>query len=461
MDPEEDKGKDPYVIVTMVNDTIIRAVLSPFDSGRFPYNAMPWSRRAGSWAGVGIAEQVSVPQRMLNSAMRRLLENAGMASAPQFIIDQLAVIPGDQNWNFTPGKFWFKTAESPSDDVRKVFAAVTFPDMSAPLTNIIDMAFKLAEESSNIPLVSQGQPDNVPRTMGEAVIVNTNAHTLLRSIAYLFDDNITEPLIHAYYEWLLLDPNVPDEEKGDFKISARGSISMVERAIQEQVLQSVGEMSLNPAFGVDPKKWFAEMLRGKGLDPRKVQYTEDEQDKMASAPPQPPIQLQVVQAKAQADMQLQQAKMQGEMQMAAAEAQQGQAESGAPSPHMASAQSRVITEQIKADTTLKVQESRASAENARAESEMEIARQNGEFRVQELQLRREIALLEYSTQQQINLENAKAQLAKSAMDNQTKRQLGEAEIQLAQSENASDRALDSDKHQVSLIRDEMSLPNTP
>lgn len=273
-------------IITMVNDCVIGATLNPLESGSFPYHVFPWSRRAGYWAGVGVAEQVGLPQQIVNAGTRRLLDNAGISSGAQIAVRQNGVVPADGNWTITPDKLWFMTDEANSDDIRKVFMSVEFPNLGAQIMAIIQYGFKLAEEACNIPLISQGQTGaQDPQTFGQAELQNSNANSLLRNIAYNVDDCITEPFVMRCYDWLLMDPEVPEDEKGDFEINARGSIAMVEKAIQEQTLAMLGAMTLNPAYGMDPKRWAAEFVRVKRMDPARLQYSEDEQKKMASQPP--------------------------------------------------------------------------------------------------------------------------------------------------------------------------------
>jgi hypothetical protein len=453
---------DVYAIVTMVNDTVIRAVLNPMESGRFPYHAMPWSRRAGSWAGVGVGEQVDLPQRMVNAGTRTLLNNAGLSAGVQLVMDSMAIAPADGSWTITPNKTWWKTGETDADDVRKIFMLLEFPNLQPQLMAVIDYGFKLAEEATNIPLVAQGrETEKMPGTFGEAQLLNTNAHTLLRSVANIYDDMITEPLVHAYYEWLLLDPSVPDEEKGDFQINAHGSVALVERAIQEQVLQQVGQMALQPAFGVDPKKWFAEMMRAKRLDPRKVQYTEQEMEKMAATPPPPPIQIAVEQLKGQNALQIQQAKSQAELQQMQVEdqAEQQRLANGQATPHMAAASARIEQERIRAQTAQTVEASRANAEQARADKELQIATQNGEFELQKMQLQKELAILDYTSKHNLTLEQTRTELAKTAMQEKTKRDLGAATMQLQQTEGNSDRLHDMSKHLTSLATPPAAPPN--
>lgn len=290
-----------YAIVTVVNDVAIRATINPLDSGEFPYHAVPWQRRPGHWAGVGVGEQISMPQRMVNAATRALLNNAGKSAGSQIIVAD-SVTPADQSYMITPDKVWRMAADAMMDDARKAFVAITIPNQTNPLLKIIEYAFRLAEESSSIPLITQGQSGpTTPDTFGAAQLQDNNANQLLRSIGYAFDDYITEPVVRQYYEWLLLDPDVPDEEKGDWQINARGSIALVERAIQDQWLMQMGGMTTNPVFGVDPKRWFKLMAKSKRMNPADIQYSDEEQKKIDSQPPPPPPQVQVAQIRAESD----------------------------------------------------------------------------------------------------------------------------------------------------------------
>lgn len=438
--------EDFYAIITLINDTIIRATLNPLDSGRFPYNVFCWSRRAGHWAGVGAAEQVSMPQRMVNAATRAMLNNAGKSAGAQLVVSRKGITPADNDWTMTPDKIWYALDDGIADfDVRKAFMAVTIPNLGPQLMAIITYAFKLAEEATNIPLLSQGQPgERMPDTFGAAEMLNTNAHTLLRAQANDYDDGITEPLVNTLYEWLLLDDDVPNEEKGDFKINAHGSTALVERAIQEQFLLQVSQLAGNPAFGIDPKRVAAEILKSKRIEPSKVQFSKEEMEAMAKQPPAPPVQVAVAQIRAASAEKIQAADAQAEMQMHQAE-QGGQGEPDT---------TRIQQEQVKADAAVRIQQARSDSEAARAQKEFDIAQQNGQLRIQELQLKKDLAVLEYSQKHQLTLEQVKADLAKTAIQEQTKKELSAAEIALADRQHGHGKS-------PSLVRDEMTTGATP
>lgn len=475
IDELPDDQEEVHAIVSLVNDTVIRAIINPLESGAFPYRVMTWSRRPGHWAGVGPIEQMSTPQRMVNASTRALLNNAGLSSGIQIIIDQGCIVPADTSWKITPNKIWYKSGDSGSEDVSKAFHAVVIPSVQKEMMAIIEYGMRLAEESTGIPLITQGQtgPDS-PETFGAAELQNNNAHTWLRSVGYRFDDQITEPLVKDYYEWLLLDPEVPDDERGDFQINAHGSIAMVERAIQEQTFLAILQSSGNPAFNIDPAKAFAEYLKAKRLDPRKIQLSDEDKAKRDAQPPAPPIPIAVAQiraqsaekiqaADAQTAAQLQEQEAQAEMQRIQAEAEheQGLLQSGGTQPHMAAATAQIEKERIRAQTAMTVESSRAHAEESRASKEMLIAQQNGQYEIQKMQLQKDLAVLEYAQKHQLTLEQVKADLAKTAMQEETKRQLASTEQALAVSEGDKNRVVDVHKHHTSLVKDQMSTPETP
>ena len=78
------------------------------------------------------------------------------------------------------------------DDVRKAFMLTQFPSMQPQMMAIIEYAFRIAEESTSIPLVTQGQSgDTTPDTFGGMQLQNNNANQLLRAVGYQVDDCIT------------------------------------------------------------------------------------------------------------------------------------------------------------------------------------------------------------------------------------------------------------------------------
>jgi len=201
-----------------------------------------------------------------------------------------------------------------------------------------------------------------------------------------------------YYEWLLLDPEVPDEEKGEFQIDAHGSAALVERAIMDQTIAQMANMAApGNGFGIDPKKWADEFLRSKRLRPSAFKYSEEEQAKLdANPPPEAPT---VTVAKINADTQLKLGVMK---QTTDQRTEQNEAQIAAAAHALEVGNAQVNQTQVHGELTL---------------------------RAHQLEMEHQRALMDYATKKGISLDQAKAQLARTAMQLQTERDLNAANNQ--------------------------------
>ena len=358
------------------------------------------------------SEGTSAPER--EHELRAMFNNAGKSAGSMVVIDRGCISPVDGSWQLTPDKLFEKAANAVVDDVNKAFAVFEIPNVTPQMLTIIEYCLRVAEESTSIPLVTQGQSGKTtPETYGATQLQNNNANQLLRSIGYAFDDYITEPVVLQSYEMLLLDPDVPEDEKGDWAIDAHGSIAMVERAIQDQTIQEMGPLTKDPAFGVDPKKWFAAYSKSRHLNPKDFQYTPEEQAKIDTKGAPPPPAVQVAQIKS-ADAQKKMALDQQLAELSATLEREGMQAEGDTKITLAGMKREVDRMRIQKDTdrdTVYVQ-----AETARTQSE-------AEGRMAELQVKRDIAMLEYANKRELNLNDIKADLAKESMRLQTQKEL--------------------------------------
>lgn len=281
-------GDQIPVIVTMVNDEIIKAAMAPLDSGEFPYDVMIWQRRQGFWAGIGVARQMRTEQDGVNAATRMLMDNAGVAAKPIPIFDRSKIEPISGSWVLGPGAAFMTRAGEDVGDVRQAVTWIVAPMLQVELAGIIQFWQQRAEDVTGLPMLLQGQMGKAPDTVGGMTMLNNNASAVLRRIARNFDDRITEPHIGRYYEWLLLHGK-NDAEKGDFTIDARGSTALFERDQQSQALMQMVQMSLNPAFGLDPELVLKEAMKGMRIDPKSLELSAEKKQRLSQPPPDPRI----------------------------------------------------------------------------------------------------------------------------------------------------------------------------
>ena len=373
-DPLPKDQTSVYVTVTLINDCLVYASRNALKSGTIPFYTFPWQDRPGSWAGMGVVEQTEAGVRIIVAATRALLDNAGVSAGSQIIMDADAVYPSDGQEVITKLKVWLKKPEC--DDVRKAFAAFTIPNVGPQLMADIEYGFRLVEESCNIPLISQGHSGKtLPETYGAAKLQDNNANQLLRGVASRVDDCINEPLGRADYEWLLLDPSVPAEEKGDFQVNARGSSALAERALQDEA--AVEQLELvavhGEKFGADPKRAYKQYLKAKRLNPSDFMFSEKELEQKSKQPPPKDPKVQVA--------------------------------------------------EIKAQTDIKKVEVDQDRDTAFVQAQTEQNKIEFEARMQELAVKRELELLKYANDQKLTLMQVKADLAQTSLELTVQKQL--------------------------------------
>lgn len=272
---EVEEGTTHAAVATMVNNRVIKGNINPLDTGEYPYDVMVMQARDGMPWGRGVARQIRTSQDIVKGAARNMLDNAGIAGGPQLILKQGMVWPADGITEISPLKIWIAAEDADTDHLDNAFRFVVVPMLQKELEAIIYLGLKLAEDTTGMPMLLQGQVgQSTPDTLGGQQMMQNNASTVLRRIARLYDDRMTEPHIRRYYAYLLQYGE--DEAKGDFQIDARGSSTLVERDLQSQQIAQLGAMVSNPIFGIDPKKWMTEYLKSQRLDPKRFEFDDDE-----------------------------------------------------------------------------------------------------------------------------------------------------------------------------------------
>jgi hypothetical protein len=392
-DCELEEGKDGYdVIVVMVGERVIKATMNPLESGEFPYDVMVWQPMTDTWTGIGVSRQVREPQRIINAATRNLLDNAGRGGRPTMLIADGVEAADGGLIEVGSGNLLRISPDSAIQDARGAISSVVIPIITQDLMAIIQYALKMAEDITGLPMLLQGQQGNAPDTVGGMTMLQNNAGTIRRNIARNFDDLITTPHIHRYYEWLML---FGDEScKGDFNIEARGSSVLFERDAQSQAILQMGQLVMNPAFQINPAKWFDEACKAQKIDPKRIKFTEEEIKEQQAAmqqqgQPQDPrvaAQLQIAQMKAQSDMQVNQAKAAAEM-------------------------DKVKFNQSTDMAELEIKESLAMSE---FKFKAEQARLDREHLMSLKMIERDLKIMELSQQSQLTVAQIKAQLAQTS-----------------------------------------------
>jgi hypothetical protein len=427
----QSEGERIPAVLTMVNDHVIKAAMHPLDSGEFPYDVVVWQRRSGMPWGMGVARQIRVPQRMINAATRNLMDNAGLSAKPILVMFKDWVKKATSSNTMTPGDVYHispEAFEAGLTNASMAISTIEIPTRQQELLGIIQFALKMAEDVTGLPQLLQGQQGKAPDTVGGMQLLQANASGVIRRIAKSFDSSITEPHIRRYYEYLMMYG--PEEsEKGEFQIDAKGSSSFVDRDIETQFVVQMAQLVANPAYGIDPKRWFAVTCKLRRFDPSQVQYTEAELKKQAQEQQQkpqagPPPEVIRAQAAAQAAQTRAQSEAQKAQTMAQSAAQTAQTRAQAEAQAAATAaQAEVQRAQIAAQAVVSREQQIQQNETEREQARNELARMELDSKIQLATIARETAMMELSIKQNISLNQIKAMLADTAMREQSKKEL--------------------------------------
>lgn len=385
---EEEEMEDTVpVVAVLVNDTVIKGYASPFETDGYPFDVFVWQRVSGQPFGVGVARQARTAQRQINAAFRALMDNMGASAIPMLGIMRGAIEPADGDWKVRSGKLWYLRETSGITDLNQAIQSIELPTRQEELQAIIELGARMMEDATGVSTLLQGDQGDNTKTVGGMSMLHENASSLLRRYTRNYDNQITIPHITRYYDYLLSDPEVPDEEKGDLDIEAVGSTHLVERHLQTMQLPMILQLSQDPRYEKSPKKTFDEVLRAYRFDPAKFEMDEEEKQALQQQQEPPAPQVQAAQIRAETDLQKAQLKQQSDMQLTQFKQQ---------------ADAQKVMLDVDRDT-------------AHLQSQAYRDEQNHQYLLQKLEMETQLAMLQYANAREMNLEDVKAKLAETTM----------------------------------------------
>ena len=151
--PKQFKDRDQMEVnVWVCNGQIIRLVLNPFTPSRIPFCAVPYELNPYGLFGIGVAENMTDTQLLMNGFMRMSVDNAALSGNLLIEIDETNLVPG-QDLSVYPGKVFRRQAGAPGQAI----FGTKFPNVSNELLMMFDKARQLSDESTGIPSFSHGQ----------------------------------------------------------------------------------------------------------------------------------------------------------------------------------------------------------------------------------------------------------------------------------------------------------------
>lgn len=250
--------------VWICQNEILRFVLNPLTPTRLPYYIVPYEFNPYSVFGIGVAENMTDTQMLMNGFMRLAVDNAVLSGSVMLEVDESVLAPG-QDYKVETGKVFRKNGGAPN---QKGVQSIQIQNTSQANIQMFDTARRLADEATGIPSFSHGLTgvQGVGRTAGGINQLMEAATGPVKTVVKNVDDYWLEPIGQGLYYWNMqykFDPAL----RGDLASMAKGTLNLMQKEVRAQKLMQFAQVAFpNPALApwINSKAWLNEF--GKSLD---------------------------------------------------------------------------------------------------------------------------------------------------------------------------------------------------
>jgi len=267
---------------------VLKFALYPYDSGECIYSVYCLAKDEASIFGYGMPSIIRDPQAGINGAFRAMMDNGGISSGPQIVIDMQNIEPEDGNYTLKPRKVW--RAKNGIQKENPPFQLFHIETHQVELANIITLCERFIDNMSAVPQIIQGQTgevgtQNAMNTALGTAIMHNSANTVFRSYVKTFDDDVTVPDIRRAYDWNM-QFSEKEEIKGDYQVDARGSSVLLMRELQAQNLMVIAtQLGGHPIYGpmLRNRELLKKIFQAHMIPTDEVMLTDEEIDAVMAA----------------------------------------------------------------------------------------------------------------------------------------------------------------------------------
>lgn len=264
----------------------------PLDSQESLYSVVPFEADEASIFGYGIPDIMADSQAAANAAWRMAMDNGGLSTGPQVLIDRDVVEPANGRWEITARKVWYKKKAAAAGTAFELFDV---PNKVSEIMAIVTTARAFADDETQLPVQSEGEiTDNPNVTATASNIMALGFNVTFRSVVKAWDDGMTAPSMRRLYDWNMQHSKRSDI-KGDMTIDARGTSVLLVKEIQSQMLMLIAQNhTTHPVLGMmlKPYDTYRKMLQSLMIPPDEIMATKEEYDdaiaRQAEQPQQSP-----------------------------------------------------------------------------------------------------------------------------------------------------------------------------
>jgi hypothetical protein len=307
--PVSDNYVSQRACVLFANDIPIKLTLYPMDNQPIIYHYFRWSDIAGSPFGQGIPRFGRWAQLVIQSAFRAMLDNANNVTGGHLVINGEKINKVEKQGSIT---VW----QVPNDvDARNAMAFHQVASNQVTYQAIIELALRFFDLETTTPMAFQGDKVTMPETLGATNILVDAGNVAIENRLTRWE-KVLRQIIRAFYDYNMMDPDCPNEIKGDFNCVVSGVKKLQNRELEAKMVQNLMALLQDPdlKFKYDKGKLADRIFQMYRLDIRRPEadIKADEQKAAQQPGPQDP-RIEGIKIKAQGDMEIEKLKQQSGM----------------------------------------------------------------------------------------------------------------------------------------------------
>lgn len=269
--------------IWMLGPVIIKAIVSPLKAIQFPYHWYFFDKDETSFWGEGIPAIMRDPQSLVNASVRAMLDNAAISAGPLIEANMALLQPNEDPTDLYPFRVFLRNSRG-MDAQSKALHVTSLPSYTREFLELVQFFMQAADEVTTIPRYLYGDTKGMSgagaTASGLSMLMSTVSITLKDQVKH-FDDGITTPFISAMYAWNM-QFNPDEDVKGDFKVLAKGSTSLIAKEVRFEGLSRFMELTNNPMDAplVNRRQLLAEILKYLDLDDMGLLHSREEVEAM-------------------------------------------------------------------------------------------------------------------------------------------------------------------------------------
>lgn len=225
-DQIKDETKEYHVEAWLIGSYVIKAELNFDPLNRKPYYKTSYEEIPGSWWGNSTADLCRDAQTVMNASARGMVNNMGIASGPQVVVNVDRLPPGEDITNLYPWKIWQVT----NDPTGNSGAPVMFTNVDSRISEymaVFEKWSQMADEWTGLPRYLSGETSGgAGRTASGLSMLINNAGKAIKQVVSNIDTHVLSPMLERLYDYNM-QFSTDATLKGDVNVVARGANSLI------------------------------------------------------------------------------------------------------------------------------------------------------------------------------------------------------------------------------------------